>query len=236
VDNIRSAVITGGTQGLGRSLSLEFAKAGYSITATFHTDANAASELESQIKSQGKSCRCLKLDASLQAPDWDLNTKWDEIVLINNAVAAFFPKPLHLLSWEDFEQQISVTVKGSFLALQSLYRLSKTNARRTVVNVLSRAAIHKHKSTFRGALPYLMAKQALLQMSQIWAAEQMPPGMRIICVSPGYMETSLTEPWPETLKDGLKKENAFGPDVVAQKIRELVEDPNVVGRGENYEV
>jgi 3-oxoacyl-[acyl-carrier protein] reductase len=227
------AVITGGTKGLGRALSIEFAGAGYDTLALYSRDTAAAASLEATFKAKKWLGRTLQLDITREAPIWTAYGGAKEIILINNAAAGFFPKPLHLLTWDDFHSQLEVTLKGAFLAMHSLYRMPRPTPRRTVVNILSQAIVDLPPKGFSA---YALAKQSLLYLSQIWANDQTAGGLRLLCVSPGYMETSMTDPWPETLKSSLKNASSTPIETIATRVRELVEDQTLPGKGENYPV
>src|SRR4051812_46741561 len=93
------AIITGGTKGLGKAISIQFGKAGFYVIALYKKDSVSANALQAEfadLKIQGKA---IPFDISanttaefeqtvLGLPEISENT---ELVLVNNAVAPFHP-------------------------------------------------------------------------------------------------------------------------------------------------
>ena len=109
------------------------------------------------------------------------------------------------------------------------------NGQSSIVNVLT-AAIEGAPP--KGFAAYLTAKYALQGFTLALAAEYAARGIKIFSVSPGYMETPLTEQWDSRLREAIRVNSGriSIPTEAAARIVELVQDGAVLGRGENYPV
>lgn len=224
----RWVVITGGTRGLGQALSLAFGKTGYGVLALYKTDQDAAHTLETEFKILGITGRSFLHSVGNSFPTLPELDTASELILINNASAPFSPTPLHLLSWQDFEAQIDVAVKGAYQCSIALLRKMVPLKSGKIVNILSTATSNHPPKGF-GA--YVTAKYALMGLTRAIVSEYSKSGIRVFSVSPGFMDTSLTQSWNERFRAGQKTQDIHQ---VAQFVLKKIEDPAIPGLGENY--
>ena len=121
----------------------------------------------------------------------------DSLTLVHNACASFSPMPMQQLSWQDFENNILVAVKGAWFCSQPLIRLMIKKGNGSIVNILTSAI---EGSPPKGFAAYVTAKHALKGFTLALAIEYAARGIRVFSVSPGYMETSLTQQWDSRLR------------------------------------
>ena len=232
----RTVIITGGTKGLGRELSLAFGRAGYCVLALYSSDEQAAKKLASDLAESNATGFALRHDVCIEDVSvWNRSEiqEAESLILIHNACAPFAPTPMHQLSWGDFENNFLVAIKGAWVCSQPLILLLINKISGIVINVLS--------ATLEGIPPkgfaaYGVAKHALNGFTLSLASEYSPRGLKIFSVSPGYMETSLTEQWDERFRERIRA-NASRitvPSEAAKRIVELVQSPEVPGQGETY--
>ena len=127
---MRVALITGGTRGIGRALVETFAAADYAVAFTYASSSDAASEIESAQKAEGRTVRgyqaavedpaaCEKVFAEVEQDIGPVD------VLINNA-GITRDGPLHRMSPDDWHQVIATNLTGTFYysqkAVQSMLR------------------------------------------------------------------------------------------------------------------
>lgn len=234
----RTVIVSGGTKGLGRETALAFGRAGYAVLALYSSDEVAAQEFLKDVAAEKISGLALRHDVrSEETAIWSRPEiqEAESLTLVNNACATFSPTPMHQLSWQDFEKNFLVAVKGAWGCSQPLIRLMIKNGRSSIVNVLTSAI---EGSPPKGFAAYLTAKYALQGFTLALAAEYGARGIKIFSVSPGYMETSLTELWDSRWREAIRANSGRTtlPTKAAGLIVSLVEDNTVLGRGENYAV
>lgn len=234
----RTVIITGGTKGLGREAALAFGRAGFSVVALYSADEKAARELQEKLASEKISGCVLRHDVRLEAPTvWNCSEiqEAEQLVLINNACAAFAPAPLHLADWQEFENHFLVAVKGAWGCSRELIRLMLKKGNGAIVSVLTSAM---EGPPPKGFAPYLAAKYALQGFTLAVAAEYAPRGIKIFSVSPGFMDTPLTQQWDARLREAICAHSSriTQPAEAAARILDLINNGSISGRGENYPI
>jgi 3-oxoacyl-[acyl-carrier protein] reductase len=230
-----AAIISGGTKGLGRALSLAFGEAGFEVIALYKSDITAADALAAELSRRGIAGRVIAYDVSASDPQKLPIPAVEHLVLINNAWAPFEPKPLHLVRWPEVQEAVEVGVKGALALAQAVLPAMVRQKRGSIVNVLSAAA---EGTPPKGFGAYAIAKGAMRGLTQALAAEYRARGVRVFAVSPGFMRTALTEAWDARLREAIAASMArvLEPDEVARAILEKVRDPALEGRGESYPI
>ncbi len=231
-----TVIITGGTKGLGREVSLAFGRAGSFVIALYAGDQTAAREWEAAFAEARLAGVAVQQDVgSENATLWSRPeiAEADDLTLVHNACAPFSPQPMHLLTWQDFEKNHRVAVKGAWQCSQPLIRLMLRKKRGAIITVLTSAVAGNPP---KGFAAYVTAKHALHGFTLALAAEYAPRGLKIFSVSPGYMETALTGQWDERLRQGIRDgaERITQPAVAAERIVVLARSAGTVGAGENY--
>jgi 3alpha(or 20beta)-hydroxysteroid dehydrogenase len=224
-------IISGTTGGLGKALTEVFASADYSVIGLYHSDINGAQALERDFLKKQYCGTFLQCDIS-QDESWVEVEKTlrdgretARITLINNACAFFTPRPLHLLNWPDFEQQLNVALKGAFLGLRHLLALMVRAGSGTVINVGSSAL----QSAPKGFAAYLAGKAALDALSRVAANEYGARGIRVLSLHPGFMDTPLTARWSPHLRQLIAGQSGalLSTGDVAQSVLWAAEGPRI---------
>jgi 3-oxoacyl-[acyl-carrier protein] reductase len=231
-----TVVVTGGTRGLGRELALHFARHRYRVLSLFRGDAQAAASLEAEFAAEGLNARTFQHDVTRSG---DESKVWAQpeiagstaLILIHNASASFAPKPLHLLSWEEFSSALDVSLKGYWLCKRGVLRQMVRHGSGTIVSVATAALAQPPK----GFAAYLAAKGAMRALTESVAAEYRSRGIRVFSVSPGFMNTALTGAWHPSMREAVARAGGVSePARVAERIRQLVEDSSIPAAGEDH--
>ena len=234
-----TAVVTGGTKGLGGGVSLELARAGYEVLALYRRDAAAAGKLDESLSREGLRGRSLQYDVTEGVPDDEFWARTEiveasSLVLVHNAVAAFSPKPFHLLAWDDFVRAHDVAVRGLWLCASGLLRPMLRMGGGTIVAVLTSGL---GDAPPKGFADYLTAKAGQGALLRSLSAEYAGRGLRTLSVRPGFMNTSLTEGWHPALQAAMRKSVSItDPAAVAARILALMDDATLPAAGESYDV
>ncbi|NGO63015.1 SDR family oxidoreductase [Rhizobium daejeonense] len=190
----RSAIITGGSSGIGRHLAIAFAQAGYRVAFTHRNDGAAAVEVVAEITGAGGQVRAFSSDvgdpASVtafmdEACDWFGDAP---DVLVNNAGIQTWA-PLLELSEERWDAVIRTNLTGTFLNTREVgRRLVAAGKGGSIINLGSGC----NKLAFPKLVDYTASKGGVEQFTKVAAVELGPHGIRVNCVAPGAIETERT--------------------------------------------
>ena len=233
-----TVVITGGTKGLGLQMALAFGRAGYLPVALYSSDEQAAEQTRNLFAAESISGAVVRHDVTspiIEFVDRPEIQKAQTLLLINNACATFCPMPMHLLNWADFENSFTVAVKGAWSCSQIMIRPMLRIGHGMIVNVLT-AALEGVPP--KGFAAYLTAKHALRGFTLSLAAEYSPLGLRIASISPGFMNTPLTEAWDPRVREAMQSSSIriTDPREAARHLVELVVGDAIAGNGEDYPI
>ena len=186
----RTAVVTGGTGGIGRAIATTLAAAGASVIVTGR-DAARGGEVIDRIRADGGKAEFVRADLGGGAAA--VRELADEVgdvdILVNNAAALSAGQSLLEVTEERIDQVLSMNVKVPFLLTAALVPAMIRNGRGAVVNIGSVAGT-KAMGTF--AL-YGASKAAMHLLTRSWADELAAKGVRVNTVAPGPTVTELNE-------------------------------------------
>ena len=189
----KSAVVTGGNDGLGRAMVLALARLGWDVAFNYLAGADKAESLVAEVEAIGRRALALRSDVGIKADvdafyaalgDWGGTPD----VLVNNAGVQTW-SPLLDLAEEDWDRVIRTNLKGCFLNTQAA-------ARRMVAAGTGGAIVNLGSGCNRLAFPrlvdYTASKGGIEQFTKVAALELGPHGIRVNCVAPGAIETDRT--------------------------------------------
>ena len=186
----RVALITGGTSGIGEATALLFSKEGAKVAITGRNRERGAAVVQ-QIKQQGGDALFIRAQVSLAA---DCRRAVDETVrafgrldiLFNNA-GVFYPQTALECSEEEWDEQIDVNLKGTFL--MSKFALPSMIARGhgVIINNSSGWGLVGGDH----AVAYCASKGGVVLMTKAMAIDHGRQGIRVNCICPGDVETPM---------------------------------------------
>jgi 3-oxoacyl-[acyl-carrier protein] reductase len=229
------AVVTGGTKGLGRAVSLALGACGYNVVALYRSDDQAAADLEALARATGATISCRRCDITREQPMVvEAGLSIERLVVVHGAAVPFVPAPIHLISNDEVTGHWEVAVKGLLNCVRPLIRLFSPRVASTIVGVSSRAAIGSVAPT-PGFAGYAAAKAAMTMLIGGLAREYGRRGVRTFCFAPTFMATALTAGWPESLREGVAASGQTTPEAAAARIVALIQDLSLPAIGETYE-
>ncbi|MFV1965519.1 MAG: SDR family NAD(P)-dependent oxidoreductase [Pirellulaceae bacterium] len=194
------ALVTGGSQGLGRVICRSLAAEGAKVAVNYRRHADKAKAVVEELeRSYGVEAMAVYGDVAQEA---DVQSLFNRIearfsiveILINNA--AVCPTCLVKdMSYEEWAETVAVNLNGTFLTSRELVRrLLAAERPGRIVNVSSQAAF---RGSTTGHAPYDASKGGLVSFTVSLAREVAPRGIAVNAVAPGMMFTEMTA---DTLK------------------------------------
>jgi 3-oxoacyl-[acyl-carrier protein] reductase len=187
----RTAVVTGGSRGIGRAIALELARSGHNVVVTCRSDLERAEETAGLVRATGRESFAVKADVRI--PD-EVKALADRVgkelggadVLVNNAGIikdALFP----FMKEEDWDAVLDIDLKGAFRMTKALLRSMLHRKWGRIVNIVSVSGISGHV----GQTNYSAAKGGLIAFTKALALEMATHGITVNAVAPGLIDTEI---------------------------------------------
>ena len=196
----KSILITGGTRGIGKAISLLFLQKGYRVYATYKSDETAAKEL------QTLGVQTFKTDVSNEQQVVDLFRQIGDVdVLVNNAGVSLI-KQIQDVSYDEFQQVISTNLGGAFLCSREAAKSMISSQYGVIVNISS------VWGEVGGSCEsvYSATKAALIGFTKALAKEVGYSGIRVNCISPGVIDTAMNNRLSKEELSSLQEEIPLG--------------------------
>ncbi|MGE5413906.1 MAG: beta-ketoacyl-ACP reductase [Syntrophomonadaceae bacterium] len=188
---MRTAVVTGGSRGIGRAISLELARGGARVVLTCREDLERARATVGEIEAAGGMAAALVMD--VRRPE-DVKAMAERVgaefggadILVNNA-GVIKDALLPFMKEEDWDYVLDVDLKGAFRVTKALIRGMLHKGYGRIVNVVSVSGISGHA----GQANYSAAKGGLIAFTKALALEFATRGITVNAVAPGLVETEI---------------------------------------------
>jgi 3-oxoacyl-[acyl-carrier protein] reductase len=205
----KSALVTGGSRGIGAAIAKRLAAEGASVAITYTRGANAAAEVVQTIKAAGGKAIAIQADASdakaVNAAVEQTVAAFGQLdVLVNNAGTAI-PKPFEETSLEEMDRVIDINLRGVFIATQAALKHLGDGGR-----VITIGSCVGERMGTPGLVAYAATKGAVKMFTQGLSREVGPRGITVNNVQPGPIDTELNpaaDEWaaPQIANTALKR-------------------------------
>jgi NAD(P)-dependent dehydrogenase (short-subunit alcohol dehydrogenase family) len=190
----RTAVITGGGQGLGKAMAIALAQAGADVVI-FARHIETALETQERIQAEGVRCTVIQGDVRVEADVKSLVsrvlTDYGRMdVLVNNA-GIWLGDDAEKMTTEDWREVIDVNLTGQFIMSREVGRVMIEQGRGSIINIASMSGVIVN--TPQNQCAYNASKGGLIMLTKSMAAEWAPRGVRVNALCPGYMRTEMSE-------------------------------------------
>ena len=199
----KTAVVTGGSRGIGRAICLELARGGANVMLCYAGNEEAALDTAAACEALGAKAAAMRCDVS----------KTDEVkalvdaalqqfgavhILVNNA--GITRDGLLMTMKEDaWDQVLDTNLKGAFLTMKAVARTMMKQRYGRIVNLSSVVGLHGNA----GQVNYAASKAGVIGMTKSLAKELASRGVTVNAVAPGFIDTDMTAALPQAARDAL---------------------------------
>jgi len=188
---MRTAVVTGGSRGIGRAIALELAATGHRVVLTCQKEMAQAEATAEEIRRRGGEALPLRADVTKNEEVRELADRVEKDfggteVLVNNA-GIIHDALFAFMREEDWDKVLDTDLKGAFRVTRSLIRGMLRRGWGRIVNIVSVSGIAGHP----GQANYSAAKGGLIAMSKALALELATRGITVNAVAPGLIDTEI---------------------------------------------
>ena len=224
----KTAVVTGGSRGLGRAVCLELAKGGANVVLCYAGNEAAAGETVAACEALGAKalavrCDVAKADEVKALMDAAVQAFGRIDILVNNA-GITRDGLLMMMKEEDFDAVINANLKGAFLCMKAVSRLMMKQRYGRIVNLSSVVGLRGNA----GQVNYAASKAGVIGMTKSLAKELATRGVTVNAVAPGFIDTDMTAAMPQAAREATLASIPMGrmgaPEDVAKAVAFLASD------------
>ena len=215
----KTALVTGGSKGIGRAIALELGGAGATVVVGYRSEQAEAEEVAQAIGGRAVQADVSDPDAAkaLVEESGELDVLVNNAGLTRDGLIARMPD-------DDWHTVLETNLYGAFYTCRAATRGMMKRRAGAIVNVSSIVGVHGNP----GQTNYGASKAGIIGFTKSLARELGSRGVRANVVAPGYVTTRLTEVLPDEAKQAMLTNTPLGrlgsPEDVARAVRFLVSD------------
>ncbi|HET7677777.1 MAG TPA: 3-oxoacyl-[acyl-carrier-protein] reductase [Candidatus Limnocylindrales bacterium] len=206
----KSAIVTGGSRGIGRAIALRLAEQGADVTFSYRGNEAAAMETKALVEAKGRRAVAFQGDVTdpttaegLVAAALEACGKVD--ILVNNA-GITRDDLIMRMSIEAWRDVLETNLFGAFYATKAVTRPMLKARSGRIINISSVSG----QAGNAGQANYSSAKAGLIGLTKATARELASRGITANAVAPGFVLTELTETLPENIQEAIKAQTPLG--------------------------
>ena len=224
----KTALVTGGSRGIGRAIALRLATQGADVAFTYRGNATAAAEAVAVVEALGR--RGLAIQGDARAPetaDAVVKTALEAFskidILVNNAGVTRDDLIMRMTE-EAWREVIETNLSGAFWMTKAVTRPMLKARGGRIININSVSG----QAGQMGQANYSSAKAGLIGLTKATARELASRGITANAVAPGFVLTELTQDLPDALKAEITARTPLGrfgtPEEIANAVAFLASD------------
>jgi len=216
------AIVTGGTKGIGRAISLLFAEEGARVVANFSKDVEAAEVLINEAKSKRLNLGLFKADVTqfdqVKEMVEDVFAEYGRIDVLVNNVGLIHDNFLMLMSDDDWDSLLKNNLTSLFYCCKTVIRKMIPQRNGKIVNISSISGI----LGTAGQTNYAATKGGMISFTKSLARELGSFNIHVNAVAPGLIESDVISKMPKDKVEAIIKSSSLGrmgkPEEVAQAV------------------
>ena len=218
----KTAIVTGGSRGIGRAVCLELARGGANVALCFAGNETAAQETLKAVEALGVRALAVRCDVSDGAQVEALVKKTADTfgrvdILVNNA-GITRDGLLMRMPEADFDAVIAANLKGAFLCMKAVTRPMIRQKYGRIVNLSSVVGLRGNA----GQVNYAASKAGVVGMTKSLAKELASKGVTVNAVAPGFIDTDMTAVMQEAARMSIQASIPAGRPGAAEDVANAV--------------
>ncbi len=197
----KTAIITGGSRGIGREIALKYADLGANIAIVQYGDNDNAAATEKEliekgVKAKSYECNVADFEASTKLVEEIIEEFGEVHILVNNAGIV---RDTLMLSMKesDFDAVIAVNLKGVFNMTKAVYKHFMKKRRGRIINMSSIVGLTGNA----GQTNYSASKAGIIGLTKSVAKELGSRNVTVNAIAPGFIKTEMTDGMPEKARE-----------------------------------
>ncbi len=218
----KSAVVTGGSRGIGKAIALRLARQGADVAFSYRGNESAARETAAEIESLGRRALPVQGDATdPEAAEALIKAALDAFgkvdILVNNA-GITRDDLIMRMSLDNWRDVLETNLFGAFYATKAVTRPMLKAKGGRIINITSVSG----QAGQTGQANYSSAKAGLIGLTKATARELASRGITCNAVAPGFVLTELTKDLPENLQAETTSRTPLGRFGTTEEIADAV--------------
>jgi 3-oxoacyl-[acyl-carrier protein] reductase len=224
----KTALVTGGSRGIGRACVTRLAAEGARVAFLYHHSQPAADSLVAEVKAAGHEAVALQADVKDEARAQqlvdELLERWQQLDVLVNSAGVIRDGLFAVMSHEQWHEVIDTNLNGTYNYCRAVSQTMISRRRGSIVNISSVAS----EFGSRGQVNYAASKGGIDGLTRCLAKELATRKVRVNGVAPGMIETDMSEVVRNLAGDKLKEviplKRVGQPEEIASVVAFLASD------------
>lgn len=209
----KTALVTGGSRGIGRSIALALANEGANVIINYTSNEERALKVVEEIESFNVKALAIKANVSKTEEIKEMMDRIEEVfdgidILVNNAGITRDNLVIKMKE-EDWDQVMDINLKGVFLCTKAVLRKMIKQKQGRIINLSSVVGVVGNP----GQVNYCASKAGVIGFTKSLAKEVAGKNITVNAIAPGFIETDMTDVLKDEIKEAMLKTiplNSFG--------------------------
>lgn len=202
----KTVLVTGGSRGIGKEVTLKYAENGYNIVINYVSSNTDVEELKKEFEQKGAEALILKADVTnTQEVENVVNKAIEKFgtidVLVNNA-GITKDNLLMRMTEEEFDKVININLKGTYVVTKAVIKYMMKKRCGSIINLSSVVGVAGNA----GQCNYSASKAGIIGFTKSLAKELSSRNIRVNAVAPGFIQTDMTSVLSDSVKENINSQ------------------------------